>query len=301
MGNYIFTYRRADRRRCRPTRTNVDSRHDMGGNIIPCFVDPGRGAGLRLHQERGAGCRPDRDQAYWRDVGTIDAYHEAHMDLVSVDPVFNLYNNEWPIWTNLVQMPGAKFTLPGPRTRLDRQPRLHHLRRRIERLRAVAERTGAQGCRGRQVGDPVTNARIGENAVVQRAILDKNVRGRGGRPDRRRSPSQDRARGFTISDGGITVVGKGITRSSRSHRTAGRARNRSGALGQTLDGHQQSVADGEQGADEFFVLGDHRSGRRGWPSTSSSSSFGSATRSWRSALSTASTPPRRSSRMPCST
>src|SRR4029453_2458698 len=52
----------------------------------------------------------DRDRSYWRDVGTLDSYHEAHMDLVSIQPVFNLYNNDWPIYTSQVQLPGAKFT-----------------------------------------------------------------------------------------------------------------------------------------------------------------------------------------------
>ena len=102
----------------------------MGGNIIPSFVSQGRGSGLRLHRRTRCPGRPTATRAYWRDVGTIDAYHEAHMDLVSVDPVFNLYNEEWPIWTYPVQMPGAKFTLRGRRSRLGRQPGLHHLRRR---------------------------------------------------------------------------------------------------------------------------------------------------------------------------
>ena len=78
-----------------------------------------------------------RDTAYWRDVGTIDAYHEAHLDLVSVDPVFNLYNQEWPIWTYPVQMPGAKFTLRGLARGLDRQSGLHRLRWVDRRLGAV--------------------------------------------------------------------------------------------------------------------------------------------------------------------
>ena len=55
----------------------------------------------------------DRDRGYWRDVGTLDAYHDAHMDLVSVDPIFNLYNREWPILTSLPPLPPAKFVEGG--------------------------------------------------------------------------------------------------------------------------------------------------------------------------------------------
>ena len=87
----------------------------MGGDIIPSFVERGEGQVYDFTANSVPGCT-DRDKAYWRDVGTIDAYHEAHMDLVSVDPVFNLYNLDWPIWTYPVQTPGAKFTLDGHST-----------------------------------------------------------------------------------------------------------------------------------------------------------------------------------------
>ena len=55
----------------------------------------------------------DRDRGYWRDVGTLDAYHDAHMDLVSVHPIFNLYNRRWPILTNHPSLPPAKFVEGG--------------------------------------------------------------------------------------------------------------------------------------------------------------------------------------------
>ena len=83
---------------------NEDSRHDMGGDIIPGFVSRGDGQVYDFTANEVPGST-ERDKAYWRDVGTLDAYHESHMDLVSVDPVFNLYNMDWPIWTYPVQMP----------------------------------------------------------------------------------------------------------------------------------------------------------------------------------------------------
>ena len=84
----------------------------MGGDIIPSFVERGEGQVYDFTANSVPGST-ERDRAYWRDVGTIDAYHDAHMDLVSVDPVFNVYNLDWPIWTYPVQMPGGKFTLRG--------------------------------------------------------------------------------------------------------------------------------------------------------------------------------------------
>ena len=55
----------------------------------------------------------ERDRGYWRDVGTIDAYYDAHMDLVAVHPIFNLYNQQWPIYTHHPQLPPAKFVEGG--------------------------------------------------------------------------------------------------------------------------------------------------------------------------------------------
>ena len=90
----------------------------------------------------------DRDRAYWRDVGTIDAYHEAHMDLVSVDPVFNLYNMDWPIWTYPVQMPGAKFTLRGPALDSIVSPGCIISGGSIDELGALARTSGCRGLQG---------------------------------------------------------------------------------------------------------------------------------------------------------
>ena len=70
----------------------------MGGNIIPMLVERGEAQRLRLPRQRRAGST-DRDRGYWRDVGTLDSFYDAHMDLIAVHPVFNLYNYEWPIYT----------------------------------------------------------------------------------------------------------------------------------------------------------------------------------------------------------
>src|SRR5690625_2521584 len=107
MGNYVFDAE-ALRAAVTADADNPDSAHDMGGDIIPHFVDKGQ-AGVYdfiLNDVPGA---TDRDRSYWRDVGTIDAYYDANLDLISVEPVFNLYNDEWPLHTGYVGLPPAKF------------------------------------------------------------------------------------------------------------------------------------------------------------------------------------------------
>jgi len=73
-----------------------ESRHDMGGNIVPSLVGRGE-AGVYDFSANVVPGETERDHGYWRDVGTIDAYYEAHRDLISTHPIFNLYNSDWPI------------------------------------------------------------------------------------------------------------------------------------------------------------------------------------------------------------
>jgi glucose-1-phosphate adenylyltransferase len=207
MGNYIFSTDALTEALIADAE-NESSRHDMGGDIIPDFVGRGEGQVYDFTANEVPGST-ERDKAYWRDVGTLDAYHEAHMDLVSVDPVFNLYNLEWPIWTYPVQMPGAKFTLKGVSLDSIVSPGCIVSGGSIESSVLspnVAVHDGAK------VDHSVilSHVRIGRNAVVHRAILDKNVVV----PDGAKvgvDPEADEARGFSVSDGGITVVGKGVT------------------------------------------------------------------------------------------
>ena len=86
----------------------TDSSHDMGGDIIPAFVDKGTAGVYDLKRNDVPGST-DRDRYYWRDVGTIDSFFEAHQDLISTLPVFNLYNMQWPIHSQAVNSPPAKF------------------------------------------------------------------------------------------------------------------------------------------------------------------------------------------------
>jgi len=206
MGNYIFS-----------TQALIDaltsdaasetSRHDMGGDIIPAFVDAGDAQVYDFMSNEVPGTT-DRDRAYWRDVGTIDAYHEAHMDLVSVDPVFNLYNLDWPISTYPVQMPGAKFTLRGLALDSVVSPGCIISGGSIE---SSVLSPNVRVLENSKVDRSVLlgNVRIGKKAVVRNAILDKNVVvANGAKIGVNRQDDLDR--GFTVSEGGITVVGKGV-------------------------------------------------------------------------------------------
>jgi glucose-1-phosphate adenylyltransferase len=206
MGNYIFT---ADDliNSLYADAQDENSRHDMGGDIIPGFVERGDAQVYDFTRNEVPGTGK-RDKAYWRDVGTIDAYHEAHMDLVSVEPIFNLYNLDWPIWTYPVQAPGAKFTLKGSAVDSVVSPGCIISGGQVEfsvlspHVRVMKNATVAESV-------VLHGVHIGDNAVVQRAILDKNVVVPAGAKvgvDH----EADLARGYSVSDGGITVVGKGV-------------------------------------------------------------------------------------------
>ena len=207
MGNYIFTTD-ALIEALLADAENDDSRHDMGGDIIPSFVNRGDAQVYDFTVNEVPGST-ERDKAYWRDVGTLDAYHEAHMDLVSVDPVFNLYNLDWPIWTYPVQMPGAKVTLDGVSRDSIVSPGCVISGGSVE---TSVLSPNVQVDEGGTVDHSVilSHTSIGRNAVVHRAILDKHVT-----VDNDAKvgvdPEADEARGFYISEGGITVVPKGVT------------------------------------------------------------------------------------------
>ena len=205
MGNYIFTTA-ALIEALKADAENEDSRHDMGGDIIPNFVSRGDGQVYDFTANEVPGST-ERDKAYWRDVGTLDAYHEAHMDLVSVDPVFNLYNLEWPIWTYPVQMPGAKFTMEGVSRDSIVSPGCIVAGGSIEN--SVLSPNVHVHEDGRVDHSVIlSHTTIGRGAVIHRAILDKHVTVAEGAKVGV-DVEADEARGFYISEGGITVVAKG--------------------------------------------------------------------------------------------
>ncbi|MEK8229231.1 sugar phosphate nucleotidyltransferase [Oerskovia sp. M15] len=145
MGNYVID---ADAlvEAVTADAADPDSRHDMGGDIVPAFVARGT-AGVYDFIRNDVPGSTDRDRDYWRDVGTLDAYYDANKDLISITPVFNLYNDEWPLHTGYVGLPPPSSCTPGraawatPRTRSS--PRRHHLRGHGRRLGPVARRLPA--------------------------------------------------------------------------------------------------------------------------------------------------------------
>ena len=107
MGNYVFDtdvlvealHKDAE---------DGDSRHSIGGDIIPRLVRERTAHVYDFRQNTVPGAEP-RDAGYWREVGTLDSYFDAHMDLCTIHPAFNLYNHRWPILTHVPQDPPAKF------------------------------------------------------------------------------------------------------------------------------------------------------------------------------------------------
>ncbi|MFP3465417.1 glucose-1-phosphate adenylyltransferase [Leifsonia sp. SIMBA_070] len=211
MGNYVFdadalidaVIRDGDR---------PDSNHDMGGDIIPDFVSRNEAAVYDFNNNDVPGST-DRDRYYWRDVGTIDSFFEAHQDLISALPVFNLYNNRWPIFSQVLNSPPAKIVRDGRGalgTTIDSIVSLGSVISGAHLERSVLG-PWAKVDSGAKVIDSVVFERaiIEPNAFVGRAILDKDVVVAEG-AQIGVDPDRDRARGFTVTESGITVVGKGV-------------------------------------------------------------------------------------------
>ena len=210
MGNYIFdTNVLVDA--LRKDAVDDESRHDMGGDIVPMLVEQGAAQAYNFLDNEVPGAEP-RDAGYWRDVGTLDSYFEAHLDLCAVHPIFNLYNDQWPILTHVPSQPPAKF--------------VHDSGDRVGRAINSVVSNGVVVSGGLVLDSVLSpgvrvnswsrversvimhNTRIGRYAVVKNAILDKNV----DVPDGAVvgvDKEHDRARGFVVSAGGVTVVGKG--------------------------------------------------------------------------------------------
>jgi glucose-1-phosphate adenylyltransferase len=211
MGNYVFD-----------TRVLIDvvkqdaldptSRHDVGGDIIPRLVADGQ-AQVYDFADNDVPGSTDRDRGYWRDVGTLDAFYEAHMDLISVHPVFNLYNDEWPIYTGHDPLPPAKFVFNDEGRRgvaIDSMVSPGAILSGGTAERSILS-PNVHLDSGAMVADSVLmdGVRVGRGAVVRRAIIDKNVVV----PDGARIgvDLEDDQERFAVTDSGVRVVEKNQT------------------------------------------------------------------------------------------
>ena len=195
-----------------------DTSHDFGKNIIPEMMKTANVCAYNFIDENRKAAK------YWRDVGTLDAYWEANRDLVSVDPLLNLYDNTWPIRTYQAQNPPAKFVFAQEK--------------KGGRLGMALDSIVAHGCilsGGRvqnsvlspnvrvnsysEVHDSILmeNVDIGRHCKVRRAIIDKDVTLPAG-TEIGYNPDEDRKR-FHVTPSGIVVIGKGMAVGEREGAT----------------------------------------------------------------------------------
>jgi glucose-1-phosphate adenylyltransferase len=209
MGNYIFSTRTVLDLLTNDAK-NPHSRHDFGMDILPKLAGSAPMYAYNFETNRIPGESGD-SVPYWRDVGTIDAFYEANMDLNNVKPDLNLYNREWPVRSTSYPDPPAKFVFDEDGRRGEALDSIVSggcilsggLVRKSVLGRGVRVHTGAavEGC------VIMDNCDIGRHAKLQRAILDKNVR----------IPANtevgfdleaDRARGWHVTESGIVVIGR---------------------------------------------------------------------------------------------
>jgi glucose-1-phosphate adenylyltransferase len=210
MGNYLFD-RDVLVDALRKDAVNDGSGHSIGGDIIPMLVRDGAAHVYDFLRNQVPGAAA-QDAGYWQDLGTLDDYFRAHLDLCAADPPFRLDNDRWPILTQVPPLPPAKF---GRDDRGQPGQAVSSLVSNgvivaggLVRDSVLSPGVRVDGSARVDRSVLLNNTRVGSGAVVQTAILDKNVvvpEGAAVGVDK----EHDRARGFTVSAGGITVIGKG--------------------------------------------------------------------------------------------
>ena len=184
---------------------NPNSHHDFGKNIIPALIDHGRTYAYPFYDEN------KKTAKYWRDIGTLDAYYEAQMDLCHVNPEFNMYDPEWPLRTYMPQAPPAKFVFAEDWRRGEAHDSLISQGCIVSGSRI----RGSILCPNVRVHSfcaideaiLMPDVRVGRHARIRRAIIDRDVDiprgatiGYNAEEDRRR---------HTVSEGGVVVVAPG--------------------------------------------------------------------------------------------
>ena len=208
MGNYVFETEYL-KDLVTEDESREDSKHDIGGNLIPRSVELGRAhvydfAGNTVPGSYG------RDRGYWRDVGSIDSYHEAHLDLVDPEPAFNLYNDQWPIYTASPTAPPAKVVADqGVSGEIVDSILCNGVIVSGASLERSIISPGVRLDRGAAIHESMIldGVHVGSDSYVKRAIIDKNVVVPAG-TQIGMDPERDRER-FHVSPGGVVVIGKG--------------------------------------------------------------------------------------------
>ncbi|MCG8369031.1 MAG: glucose-1-phosphate adenylyltransferase [Proteobacteria bacterium] len=202
MGNYIFNteflYEQVIRDADSP-----DTQHDFGKNVIPGLIEQYRAYAYPFRDKETG------QQAYWRDVGTLDAFWEANMELVSLSPEFNLYDKVWPIWTNQIQVPPAKFVFDQDNRRgMAVQSMVSGgcvISGSLVRHSLLFSNCYVHSYSGITDSVILPDVDVGEHSRLHRAIIDRGCRIPEGTVigvDH----DDDRERGFRVTEKGVTLV-----------------------------------------------------------------------------------------------
>ncbi|MEM7454159.1 MAG: glucose-1-phosphate adenylyltransferase [Planctomycetota bacterium] len=207
MGIYVFSTRFLFEQLLKDAN-NPGSNHDFGKDIIPSIIDTHE---VYAYEFRDLNNKPE---AYWRDVGTLDAYYEANMDLISVDPQLNVYDRQWPITTHQECLPPPKFVFGATDgeervgTAIDSIvcPGTVISGGRVERC-VVGNQVRINSYASVQDSILFEGVEVGRRARIRNAIIDKHVIIPPG-TEIGYDEKADRARDFAISPNGVVVIGK---------------------------------------------------------------------------------------------
>lgn len=211
MGNYIFNKDLLLDALERDSKIE-GSNHDFGKNVIPMLLKEGKNIYVYNFAENTFAGMSEREKGYWRDVGSIDAYWQANMDLLDYDPELNIYSQEWPLRTFNYNYPPAKFIW-------EEGERVGMATNSMVSEGCIVSGAGLSRCilspkvkvnSFSQVSESILmeNVEVGRYSKIRRAIIDKNVV----IPPNTRigfDRAEDERRGFHVSAGGVTVVPKG--------------------------------------------------------------------------------------------
>lgn len=211
MGNYIFN-KDSLLKALEEDEKIQSSNHDFGKNVIPMMLNEGKRIYVYNFNENVFPGMSDRERGYWMDVGSIDAYWQANMDLLDYDPELNLYSQTWPLRTFNYNYPPAKFIW-------EEGERVGMATNSMVSEGCIVSGAGLSRCvlspkvkvnSFSQISESILmeNVEIGRHSRIKKAIIDKNVIV----PPNTRigfNREEDEKRGFHVSPNGVTVVPKG--------------------------------------------------------------------------------------------